>query len=87
MHFILIKTNVCIYFSFDEEKEGFFSQTVSIAVVHFILERMRFSDDDETSNNVGIDKLLAEGVYEAAYPLHDVRNRKVDLIVYNCVLI
>lgn len=63
-------------YSFDEEKPGFFSQTVSIAVVHFILERMRFSDDDETSNNIGIEKLLAESVYEAAYPLHDVGYRE-----------
>lgn len=75
-----IKTNISYKYraftlsisSFDEEKEGFFTQTVSIAVVHFILERIRFSDDDETSNNVGIEKLLTEGVYEAAYPLHDV---------------
>lgn len=57
--------------SFDEEKPGFFTQSISHAVVHFILERMRFSADDDTSNNVGIEKLLAEGTYEASYPLHD----------------
>lgn len=59
--------------SFDEEKPGFFTSAISIAVVHFILERQRFSDGDETTNNVGIEKMLSDGVYEAAYPLHDVK--------------
>lgn len=60
------------FFRFDEEKPGFFPPAVSIAVVHFILERQRFSDGDETTNNVGIERLLSDYVYEAAYPLHDV---------------
>ncbi|KAJ6638053.1 Anoctamin-1 [Pseudolycoriella hygida] len=56
---------------FDVDSPDFFSQSTSIAVVQFILERQRFSDDDDSQNNVGIEKLLSDGVYQASYPLHD----------------
>lgn len=58
---------------FDDESDGyFFSQATRISVVHFILERQPFSHEDESSNNIGIEKLLNECIYSAAYPLHDV---------------
>jgi anoctamin-1 len=38
--------------------------------VNFILERTAFSDQLD-DNSIGIDKLLSDGVYDAAYPLHD----------------
>jgi len=41
-------------------------------VVDFILERMEFSDDHKTPFSFGINRLIADGVYSAAYPLHDV---------------
>lgn len=62
-------------FRFDVDSHDFFNQSTSIAVVQFILERQRFSDDDDSHNNVGIQKLLSDGVYQASYPLHDVRIR------------
>lgn len=69
---------------FDVDSTEFFNQSTSIAVVQFILERQRFSDDDESHNNVGIEKLLADGVYQASYPLHDVRlNQKKSLTKIN----
>lgn len=58
---------------FDVDSPEFFNQSTSIAVVQFILERQRFSDDDDSHNNVGIEKLLSDRVYQASYPLHDVR--------------
>jgi anoctamin-1 len=39
--------------------------------VQFILERQRFTDDHDNANCIGIAKLLKDGVYRAAYPLHD----------------
>jgi len=41
-------------------------------VVDFILERMEFSDDHEAPFCFGINRLISDGVYSAAYPLHDV---------------
>ncbi|XP_055711894.1 anoctamin-4 isoform X2 [Phlebotomus papatasi] len=54
---------------FDTDRPDFFSPDVRIAVVNFILERQRFGNDKEQS--VGIEKLLTDGVYSNAYPLHD----------------
>lgn len=61
-----------ITYRFDVDDPDFFTQSLSIAIVHFILERQRFSDDTETANDIGVEKLLNDGVYQAAYPLHDV---------------
>lgn len=41
-------------------------------MVDFILERQSFSEDTKDAAAVGIKKLIADGVYKAAYPLHDV---------------
>lgn len=57
---------------FDTESKDFFTQRTRIQVVHFILERQRFSDDDESTNNFGIERLMEECAYNSAYPLHDV---------------
>lgn len=35
------------------------------------MERQRFTDDEDNLNCVGIQKLLSDGVYRAAYPLHN----------------
>ncbi|GAB0087139.1 hypothetical protein DMENIID0001_014160 [Sergentomyia squamirostris] len=57
------------YYLFDTERPDFFTPDVRIAVVHFILERQRFGHEKDA--NVGIEKLLSDGVYTNAYPLHD----------------
>lgn len=46
-------------------------------VVDFILERQSFSEDSSDAQSVGIKKLLADGVYRAAYPLHDVSYKSI----------
>lgn len=57
-------------------------------VVDFILERQSFSEDSSDVQSVGIKKLLADGVYRAAYPLHDVSlsTEIVLFYTYNLVL-
>lgn len=40
-------------------------------IVHFILERTKFRED-VGHLDVGINRLVEQGVYHAAYPLHDV---------------
>ncbi|KAL5275992.1 hypothetical protein ACFFRR_001674 [Megaselia abdita] len=47
------------------------SSTNRIAIIHFILERQRFSNEEHGRHNYGIEKLLQEGVYNDAYALHD----------------
>lgn len=56
-------------FRFDTESENFFDDSVRITTVSYILEREKYGDEEQEK---GIKRLLAEGVYKAAYPLHDV---------------
>lgn len=56
---------------FDINDPKFFPMFVRLSVVNFILERTAFSQDDSDDSCLGIDKLLSDGVYTAAYPLHD----------------
>ena len=55
------------------EDENFFTSSIRSRIVDFILKRKRFQDDiDGDEFAFGIERLLAEGVYSAAYPLHEV---------------
>ncbi|RZF41208.1 hypothetical protein LSTR_LSTR011589 [Laodelphax striatellus] len=56
---------------FDDESEDFFSGAIRTLVVDFILERQRFIDDPSSVAAIGIQRLISENVYCAAYPLHD----------------
>lgn len=59
-------------YMFEVNDPNFFPCYVKLAVINFILERTTFADRSESSlSSVGIDKLLADGVYQHAYPLHD----------------
>ena len=64
----------CFYYlcRFDVENESFFTASVRNSVVDYILERARFSDDEEAHFAFGVNRLVSDGVYSAAYPLHDV---------------
>lgn len=55
---------------FDVKDSNFFPNFVRFSVVNFILERTAFSDNTD-DNCIGIDKLLSDSAYTAAYPLHD----------------
>lgn len=60
---------------FDADNPRFFTDDVKIAVINFILERTSFvenSSNEDASEGVGIQKLLNDGVFRDAFPLHDV---------------
>lgn len=59
-------------FRFDSNKPGFWSGAVCCRIVQFVLDRQRFSADKTNDFAFGIERLISEGVYTAAYPLHDV---------------
>lgn len=40
--------------------------------MHFILDRKRFTLGEDDDYAFGIDRLIDQSVYIAAYPLHDV---------------
>ncbi|XP_075154721.1 anoctamin-2-like isoform X2 [Haematobia irritans] len=62
---------------FDYERPNFFDAGTRIYIINFILERQHFVDCEETANNFGIEKLLADGVYECAYSLHEEEDRQI----------
>ncbi|XP_055909970.1 anoctamin-5 isoform X2 [Eupeodes corollae] len=62
---------------FDCEKPNFFDATVRSSIINFILERQHFVQGEESPDNLGIEKLISDGVYEAAYPLHDDNDKEL----------
>ncbi len=57
---------------FNAEDEDFFTSSIRSRIVDFILKRKRFKEDIEDEFAFGIERLLTEQIYSAAYPLHDV---------------
>ena len=68
--------NVLVH-SFDIHSEEFFTPAIRSRIVHFILDRQRFSEDQDDDFAFGIERLISELVYTAAYPLHDVSNHSM----------
>ena len=60
-------------FDIPEKKEEFFSSAERSQIVNFILRRQAIPnpDDTEEAKIFGVDRLVKEGVYKAAYPLHE----------------
>ncbi|XP_060647312.1 anoctamin-1 isoform X2 [Drosophila nasuta] len=56
---------------FDIRQDCFFTTAVRSRIVEFILDRQRFPAKRHNEMAFGIERLVAEGVYCAAYPLHD----------------
>lgn len=56
---------------FDHSHPQFFTASVRSRIVSYILERKRYRTAEEDANAFGIGRLLAGGLYVAAYPLHD----------------
>ncbi|XP_033101600.1 anoctamin-4-like isoform X5 [Anneissia japonica] len=52
-----------------EDRETFFTTAERIRMVYEILERTRYDPDNK--NKFGVDHLVGNGSYAAAYPLHD----------------
>ena len=57
---------------FDVDSPCFFTPAIHSRIVQFILDRKKYSDKEHDDFSFGIEKLLNESVYSAAYPLHDV---------------
>lgn len=57
---------------FDIHHACFFTPAIRSRIVQFILDRKRFTKVADDDYAFGIDRLIDEGVYIAAYPLHDV---------------
>ncbi|XP_071549184.1 anoctamin-1-like isoform X2 [Panulirus ornatus] len=51
--------------------EEFFTPAVRARIVDFILRRKKYKDSDSDDFAFGIEKLLNEGTYVAAYPIHE----------------
>ncbi|XP_063913135.1 anoctamin-4 isoform X3 [Zophobas morio] len=56
---------------FDVDSPCFFTPAIHSRIVQFILDRKKYSDKEHDDFSFGIEKLLNESVYSAAYPLHD----------------
>jgi len=57
---------------FDLDSPNFFTSATRSRIVQFILDRTRFTETKEDDFAFGIERLISEHAYVAAYPLHDV---------------
>lgn len=63
-------------FAIPEHEDLFFSHAARSRIVDYILRRKRYSDDPKQSYCFGINRLLSNGSYEAAFPLHEGSYKK-----------
>ncbi|XP_014471955.1 PREDICTED: anoctamin-1 isoform X2 [Dinoponera quadriceps] len=56
---------------FDLDSPNFFTSATRSRIVQFILDRTKFTETKEDDFAFGIERLIAERAYVAAYPLHD----------------
>ncbi|KAI5725304.1 hypothetical protein M8J77_013668 [Diaphorina citri] len=59
------------HYLFDEENSDFLSPPSRSLIIDFILSRQSFTANNKDLSNVGIQRLIEDGIYKAAYPLHD----------------
>lgn len=59
---------------FDLDSPNFFTPATRSRIVQFILDKTRFTETKEDDFAFGIDRLITDSAYVAAYPLHDVSN-------------
>ncbi|XP_055585585.1 anoctamin-1 [Uranotaenia lowii] len=58
-------------YMFDDGRDDFFTPSIRIAVAKFIMDRTFFGLTEEDKFDIGLGKLMSDGVYLDAYPLHD----------------
>ena len=56
---------------FENDEDKYFSLASRSRIVEFILERARFLPEGDSGSAFGVGRLICEGVFLAAYPLHD----------------
>lgn len=64
---------IFLIFRFDLDSPCFFTPAIHSRIAQFILDRKRFSDNENDDFAFGIERLINDYTYSAAYPLHDVR--------------
>lgn len=85
--FPTLKHNFTAVYSRDKEylfnldSPNFFTTATRARIVQFILDRTRFTETKDDDFAFGIDRLISEKAYIAAYPLHDVSHFFVFFIV------
>nr|XP_050852296.1 anoctamin-1 isoform X4 [Vespula vulgaris] len=57
---------------FDLDSPNFFTSAIRSRIVQFILDRTRFAKTKNDDFAFGIERLISERSYVAAYPLHDI---------------
>jgi anoctamin-1 len=57
----------------EESIKNLFNSSIRARIVQFILERVKYSKEGENGNDFsfGIERLISDEAYIAAYPLHD----------------
>ncbi|XP_078330446.1 anoctamin-1-like isoform X5 [Crassostrea virginica] len=58
-------------FDIPEDKDTYFDNATRNRIVNFILRRKPFSREKEKAYSFGINKMIADGHYTDAYPLHE----------------
>ncbi|EGV93319.1 Anoctamin-4 [Cricetulus griseus] len=58
-------------------KDTFFNNATRSRIVHHILQRIKY---EEGKNKIGLNRLLTNGSYEAAFPLHEENHYSVTLL-------
>ncbi|KAK2583391.1 hypothetical protein KPH14_009379 [Odynerus spinipes] len=67
---------------FDLDSPNFFTTSIRSRIVQFILDRTRFANGKNDDFAFGIERLISERAYVAAYPLHDGNLHTVDSMRY-----
>ncbi|EDW81887.2 uncharacterized protein Dwil_GK25421 [Drosophila willistoni] len=60
---------------YDTEHPNFFDASTRYSIINFILQRQHFVEGEETADNLGVEKLIQDGIYTCAYTLHDKEER------------
>ncbi|XP_020292981.1 anoctamin-1 isoform X4 [Pseudomyrmex gracilis] len=67
---------------FDLDSPNLFTSATRSRIVQFILDRTKFTDTKEDDFAFGIERLISESAYVAAYPLHDGNLQTPDSMRY-----
>lgn len=71
---------------YDEEHPNYFDESTRYSIINFIMQRQQFEGGEEKADNLGIEKLIEDGVYLCAYTLHDVSwFKSTYLHIQNCL--
>ncbi|KAK1341495.1 hypothetical protein QTO34_017909 [Cnephaeus nilssonii] len=60
--------SICVSSFIIHNKDTFFNNATRSRIVHHILQRIKY---EEGKNKIGLNRLLTNGSYEAAFPLHE----------------